>query len=160
MDKEVIYWDACCCLKWINQEKGCEKLKGLLDKAKKGEIEIRTSALSYVEVFLNKDKERVDEAKSFEIPKFFKEHYVVIINIDLPISKLARLIYFNYKIDQNTDAVHLASAVFDGISVFHTYNEHLLKKDKMIVDPLNPYTVPLRIIVPPDYYIQESLLET
>lgn len=157
MDKEVVYWDACCCLKWIKKEEGHERLRGILNKAKNGDIEIRTSAFSLYEVFYHRDEKGIDEEKSLKIPDFFTENYVVTIGLDIPIANLARKIFFDYNIER-PDTIHIASAIFDKIKVFHTYNEHLLDQDRKIFDPLNPNDSPLRIIEPPFIVFQEPML--
>ena len=150
MDKEIIYWDANCCLKWIKQETGFEILKGTMHKAKLDEVEIRTSAFSLVEVFYWKENDRIIKEKSSEIKKFFEEKYVVTIPLDIPIAELAREIYFNYKISSK-DAIHVASAIFDEIHVLNTFDQELLDNNGKIGTP------PLKIVKPNIPY-QESLL--
>lgn len=158
MEKEKIYWDADCCLKWIKKEIGFEDLKGTIFKAENNEIEIRTSAFSLVEVFYWKENNKAIKEKTPEIKKFFEEKYIVTIPLDIPIADLAREIHFIYGIDP-ADAIHIASALFDEINIFNTYNKHLLDKNGKIVNPNRTNDPPL-IIIKPNINYQEIMFET
>ena len=152
MKKELRYWDANCCFKWIKKEEDFESLKGTIHKAEKDELEIRTSIFTLVEVFYLKDNGNRDKEKSKEIRKFFENRYVITIGLDIPISDLAREIFFDYNISKPADAIHIASAIFDGIPILNTFDRELLDLNGKIGNP------PLEIIKP-DINYQENFFE-
>ena len=121
---EVRYWDSDCCLKWLKKQEGFELCKGTLYKASKGELQIRTSTFTLIEVmFLTNKSGEIDEEKSRKvIREFFDRNYIIPIVLDIPITELAREIFLEYKLDHK-DAIHVASAIFDGISIL-TYFPH------------------------------------
>lgn len=149
---ELRYWDSSCCLTWLKEEDEFELCKGTLYEASIGNVEIRTSAFTSVEVLYLKTKGEIDKEKSKKvIEEFFNRSYIIPIVVDIPIAELARDIFLDYKVDHK-DAIHVASAIFDEITILNTFDKGLLKKDGIIGNP------PLRIIKP-DIPYQERIFE-
>jgi predicted nucleic acid-binding protein len=150
---ELRYWDSCCCLTWLNEDEDFELCKGTLDEASRGNIQIRTSTFTPIEVLYLKTKGEIDKEKSKRvIEEFFNRSFIIPIVVDVPIADLAREVFLDYGIDHK-DAIHIASAIYDGISIFNTFDRDLLKKDGKIGNPA------LRIIKP-DIIYKDRLFET
>jgi len=147
---DIVYWDSNCCLKWLKEEEGFERCKGTLKKASKKELQIRTSSYTLIEVLYLETNGEIDRDKSEKaIKDFFDSYHVIPIVPDIPLMEKAREIFFDFNI-KPPDLLHVASAIYDGIEIFHTFDDKLLKKDGMIGNP------PLKIIKPHIDY-QESL---
>jgi len=114
--------------------------------------EIRTSAFTAIETLYLKTKGEIDKEKSKRvIEEFFNRDYIIPIVVDIPIADLARDIFLNYKVGHK-DAIHVASAIWDGISIFNTFDEKLLKKDGKIGNPALQ-------IIKPDIIYEDKLFE-
>lgn len=150
---ELRYWDSCCCLTWLEEQTEFELCRGTLHEASQGNVQIRTSAFTPIEVLYLKTKGKIDKEKSKRvIEEFFNRDFIIPIVVDIPIADLARDIFLNYGVGHK-DAIHVASAIYDEIPIFNTFDKNLLKKDGVIGNP------PLRIIKP-DIIYEDKLFET
>ena len=122
-----IYWDACAWLGLLNgeQEKRAA-LEHVWEKAKKGDIQIWTSAFCIAEVYRLKCEKQwasLCEENDAKIENMFNQDFVRIVQVDIEIAKLAkRLLRFHEKLNKPSDAIHLATAVFWDLDQFHTYD--------------------------------------
>jgi len=146
------YWDSSCIFNWLYEQEGFESCRGTLEKAKAGELEIVTSALTIAEVLYLKTKGRIDKERSLEVHKFFAHEFILIQPLDRFIAESARDIVWEYNVHPK-DAVHVASALWDKIPILNTFDLDLLNKDGIIGDP------PLKIIKP-DIIYEDKLFET
>ncbi len=149
---ELRYWDSCCCLTWLNEEEEFELCRGTLHEASLGNAQIRTSAFTSIEVLYLKTKGKIDKEKSKRvIEEFFNRDFILSIVVDIPIADIARDIFLNYGVGHK-DAIHVASAIYDEIPIFNTFDKELLKIDGTVGNP------PLRIIKP-DIIYEDKLFE-
>jgi len=79
------------------------------------------------------------------VVRFFENTYLNFIDVDKKIAINAREIVWEYNIKPK-DAVHIATALFHNIPIFHTFDEQLLKKK-----------IPELAIIKPDYVYQKEM---
>ncbi len=151
---EYRYWDSCCFLCWLKKEPEHEKCKGVLERAKNGELKIVTSAYTIAEVIYLKKKGqgKINKSDSDSICRFFEQDYIITVAVDRYVAEDARNLLWEYEALRHEDAIHVASAIKANVHVFDTFDEYLLKQNGTIGDP------PL-IINKPNVPYQESLLE-
>ncbi len=145
MSSDRIYWDSCCFTSRIERTPGrIQILEHITDRAERGEIVIVTSAFTLVEVAkVNLPPGLEHDEQERLIVDFFDNPYILPIQLDLRVAKIARDIIRNYSAIKGKDAIHIASAIQAGVSVMHTYDvNHILPKDGKIGNP------PLRIKQP------------
>lgn len=123
------YWDACAWLGLINREsKKHRELQIIWNKAKRGDCEIVTSALSQVEVFKKKcekgDPKPLSEENDKEISDLFRQPYVLRVQLDPIIAEHARsLLRGHPELRKAPDAIHLATALHMNCDSLHTYDD-------------------------------------
>lgn len=136
MEKERRYWDSNLFLCWLNKEQGHhDKCKGVLDLAEKGKIEIVTSALTIAEVIYLKGHPKITKEKSDNIINFFKQDYIILINVDRQIAELARELIWENSSLKPYDATHAASAIYAKVKRIDTFDDDLIKLDNKIGTP-------------------------
>lgn len=84
------------------------------------------------------------------INDLFENDYFIIRPVDIPIARISRRISREFGVKPK-DAIHLATAIFWNVPVFHTYEDKLLNKNGKIGDP------PLKI-EPPSWAGQQNLV--
>lgn len=120
---DKVYWDACAWLGLINAEPGkVPALEYYFGLARRGQLEIWTSALSYVEVYhiasetLPYEKDGVDSIK-----EVIQAPFVKTIALDMEIGTKARGLRRSHNL-KAADAVHIASALIKSVSPLHTWD--------------------------------------
>jgi len=147
------YWDTTCFLGWLNNEE--EKVtacQGIIDDAESGNIKIVTSAFTIAEVVYLKKHPKITREKSKRIIDFFKNEYIVVVNVDRFIAESARELLWNYENLKSPDAIHVATAVYAETPFLDTFDEGLEKLNNEIGSP------PIHI-GKPNYPYQEKLFE-
>lgn len=134
-----VYWDACTWIALIQREKiqssevteDREMLcRSVLEAAKKGDIEIVTSTLSYAEVCKDPGVRSKDQSL---ITTFFENDYVLPINLDREVGERAHtLMRSGYTSLKPADAIHAASAAIANVEAMHTFDRVLLVLDGLI----------------------------
>lgn len=102
--------------------------RSVIDQAKKGKIEIVTSALSLAEVCKNRDVKDGDPSK---VASFFEHDYVLIASLDRVAGEKARELMMSGIFGlKPQDACHLAAAVISpNVVELHTFDKKLLDLD-------------------------------
>lgn len=134
-EKTKVYWDACMWFALIKQEPDrYERCAHLVERAKRGEIEIWTSSLTLAEVFRKKCGDAAtglleDQDQLFE--DYLAQEFIVEAQVDRNIGvKARRLLRAHSALKKPPDAVHLATAVWHNLDEFHTFDAvNLLKLD-------------------------------
>lgn len=122
------YWDSCAWLGLLNGEANKRReLEILYEGAKRGEMEIWTSALSLVEV--SRLAIETGTAKPYPtenedvIARLLEQPFVKIVPVDLETGRLARKILRGTSgLKNKGDAIHLASALRWPVEAMHTYD--------------------------------------
>jgi predicted nucleic acid-binding protein len=126
------YWDSNAFLGWLDRVPGrflpCD---AIIKAAERGECRIVTSTITWVEVFWMRTKTDQDEQIK-AIDELFGKSWIVPIELDSRVSKLARELLYAFARNQglrSQDAVHLASAIraraIGGIECFDTWDSGL-----------------------------------
>lgn len=127
-EKRKVYWDACIWFALIKQEPGrFARCQHIVDLARKGEVEIWTSALTLAEVFRKQcggtEASGLPADKDKEFEDFLAQDFVIEVQLDRPIGVAARrLLRAHAPLRKPQDAVHLASAVWNDLDEFHTFD--------------------------------------
>lgn len=130
-DSENVYWDSCAWIGLINAEPAkVDPLVHVYESARRGQYDIWTSTIAFVEVFrLDFDNPAVrpfaDESLD-KIKAAMEQAFVKLIPLDLEVGRKARGLRRAHRLGP-ADAVHLASALVWSISPLHTWDgSHLL----------------------------------
>jgi hypothetical protein len=124
--------------------------------SKRGQCEIWTSTVSYVEVFyLATEVRPFDDGGLDQIKEAFEQPFIKLIRLDMEVARKARGLRRSHGSLHPADAIHLAS---EGITPLHTSDDsHLLPFDgnlsckdgqklrvcKLEIPPSPPGTLPL-----------------
>jgi predicted nucleic acid-binding protein len=140
-----VYWDACVWIALIQKEK-IQKPGGVIEdreqmcrevieSAKKGNIEILTSALCLAEVCKHPDL-RTSQT-SDKIAAFFEREFIFVVNVDTAVGERARgLMMSGHSGLKPPDAIHLATALLTvGVDEMHTFDGRLLDLDGLLSKP-------------------------
>jgi predicted nucleic acid-binding protein len=131
----TVYWDACVWIGLINQEADkFAKIKGVLDRARAGELQIVTSTFTIAEVVKRKcgpEKVGVGEDEDDPFTELLKQDFVILVNADWDACTRARGLYREFcdqGLKKPQDALHLATAVVENVDEMHTFDgDDLLK---------------------------------
>lgn len=127
-----VYWDANAWLGLINREPAkVRALEIVYEGAKKGEIEIWTSTISFAEVYKMKDDPNAPrplEEQNKIIAAVLEQQFIQLVEVNQIIGMAARdLLQKHPALKKPYDAIHLASAAHWNLHALHTYdNENLL----------------------------------
>ena len=128
--KDSYYWDTCLFVSWLADEKrpsgDMDGVREIVAKVKKRDGSIVTSALTLAEVLPSKCPAGVFNL--FE--DLLKRTTFRVISVDRKIAKLAGDLRVHYEKDgkklKTPDSIHLATAIINGVSEFHTFDAGIL----------------------------------
>lgn len=131
----LYYWDTCLFIAWIKDEnRKSGEMDGvweMVEKAKRREVRLMTSALTSVEVLACKLPVGLDTL----FREFMKR--ITRVNVDTKVSMLAHDIRdyyasrpqeFGNRTVSTPDAIHLATAILYRAEEFHTFDDKGSKK--------------------------------
>jgi predicted nucleic acid-binding protein len=127
-----VYWDANAWLGLINRELGkVRALEIIYNAAKKSEVEIWTSVISFAEVYKMKDDPQAPrplEEQNKIIAAVLEQQFIQLVEVNAIIGMASRhLLQKHPTLKKPYDAIHLASAAHWNLHALHTYdNENLL----------------------------------
>ena len=136
--RELWYWDSDVILSYLNKETPRHKdLSQMLAEVENssGKIKIISSTIAKVEVAYLKENEVPDTSQQAldKIDQFFLDSSVIeLVGVNDYITDLAREFIVDIKSRgmklTPADAIHMATAKWMGVTVFHTYNERDFKR--------------------------------
>ncbi|KJS23787.1 MAG: hypothetical protein VR75_17615 [Hyphomonadaceae bacterium BRH_c29] len=136
MSVEKIYWDSDAFIAHLQNEPGkAEQCAGTLERARKGEVLIVTSALTLAEVLWMRGNPPVPKDKAEIVQKFFRRSFIRVVNVDRKISERAQVLVWNHSIKPK-DAIHVATAELHGLSILETFDKGLIRKSETVGNPL------------------------
>ena len=94
----------------------------IVGAAIKGEIQIYTSTVSFVECVHINGRDRLSPAHEEIIQRFFEHRFIRPINCDRQIAVEARKLLWRYPSLKYKDAIHVASALDQRVDAMHTYD--------------------------------------
>ena len=143
-----VYWDACVWIALIQKEKIRHEgniledremmCRTVVESAKRGGIEILTSALSLAEVC--KDP-AIKNQQADTISDYFENDYILLVNVDRFVGERARILMMGgFAGLKPPDAIHIATAAISGVEEMHIFDQTLLNLD-CLVDKLDGSTL-------------------
>lgn len=118
--KTRIYWDSCVWIRLINGESGHELCQSVIDRARGGEIQIWTSALTLAEVYKVKCG-AIGEQRDQAFEDYISQDFVNLVQIDYEIAMRARRLCRTHAgLKKANDGIHLATAVIHNMDELHT----------------------------------------
>ncbi len=151
--KDRVYWDSCVFIDLLQSSPGrIDVLREYATKAEAGEIEFVTSSLSLAEVAKLPELGLSDELVEQKIIDFFENPYILLRSVDRRVLVKARE-FVRIGGIAGADAIHLATAVQVGVSVFHTYDDRFIRKCAVLTAGnhiLAKDGTPLKVIEPED----------
>jgi predicted nucleic acid-binding protein len=129
-----VYWDACVWIAMIQREKilradgsvaeDREQLcRVVIEAAKKGAVEIITSALSFAEVCKNPNVRSKTEDK---IAAYFEHDYILPVNLDRVVGERSCGLMRGIGSLKPPDACHLTTAAMANVEEMHTFDDKLI----------------------------------
>lgn len=131
---ERIYWDSNCFLSYLQSEAGASDCEQVLQDAQDGKAVIVTSSLTIAEVLKMKGKQPIPQTEQDKVTNFFLNDYIVVRNVTRKTSELARDLIWNNGIDFK-DAIHVATALENKLTSFHTFDMGLIRKSGTVGTP-------------------------
>jgi outer membrane protein TolC/predicted nucleic acid-binding protein len=126
---KTVYWDSCVFHALFSEEKErVEICRKIIEAAQKGELQIYTSAITAVEVVWIKNFDRMSSKHEETIQKFFEHKFIRVLTCDRGIAAEARRLLWQHAKLKPKDAIHVASAISQGVDVMHTYDDGDLVK--------------------------------
>ena len=101
--------------------------RGIIHNAENENVKIVTSALTIAEIIYLKGHPKITKDKSQAIKDFFKNNYIIIVNVDRVIAEFARELLWDYESLKPKDAIHVATALQWQIPIIETTDPHLLE---------------------------------
>ncbi|MHB8928855.1 MAG: type II toxin-antitoxin system VapC family toxin [Bacillota bacterium] len=134
--KATYYWDSNVFIDLIQRNpEHVIILEQIMEEAKADRIRIVSSACTLAEVVKPPNGDRLPDVDESILDGLFENDYISLRAVDRLVGTKARELvrYHNLK---PVDAIHVATAILEGVNVLHTYDEeHLLKKNGRIGTP-------------------------
>jgi predicted nucleic acid-binding protein len=133
--KRPIYWDSCIFLDWLkgNKPERTPLIQEVVTAIENDTVLIVTSSLSLVETSRLDSGVQIEDKDEEKIAKFFQNSYIEIKAIDRAIANESRRLIRESGRRQLglscPDSIHLATALFCGITEMHTFDNKLIKHD-------------------------------
>lgn len=147
-----VYWDTCVWLRLIKGETYHDRCEYIVERARKGEVEIWTSVLTLAEAYRKNCGDdqhvRLPAAKDVELLDFVNQAFVKLVQVDLELASLARQLCRDHaRLKKANDGIHLASAILYNADEMHTTD----RSDLLRLDPVTRKDgLPLPISEPPE----------
>ena len=126
-------WDSSVIIGYLAGSGGdYEDCAQIIGQAERGEFEIVVSAIATIEVaYLKGVSNATSEAI---IQEFFGRNYIILVNVDPPVTAIARRLVRTYRSTATKlkpfDATHLATAIHVGVPLVETADPDLLRLDQ------------------------------
>jgi predicted nucleic acid-binding protein len=135
MKAELIYWDSCAFLGWLQEEADkVELCRGTIERAKAGDVGIITSALTLTEVLWTKNAPPLTSDKADLLRRFFRHSYIRVQNLTRNIAETAQDVVWNHSVKPK-DAIHVATALALSVPTLETFDDHLITRSGAIGTP-------------------------
>ena len=140
---KTVYWDANVFHALFSAEAGRVEICSRIESAaKRGEVQIYTSAMTQTECVWLKGLPRLSPQHEEVIARFFMHKFIRLVSCDRVMGESARALLWQYEHLHPKDSIHVASALSQQVEILHSYDKDLLALDGKIGNP------PLKISVP------------
>jgi predicted nucleic acid-binding protein len=148
-------WDSVAFVGWLGQEADKrEACESVVRAAERGELEIVASALALAEAInVKHGHPRLSADQAGKISGFFRQPYIVVVNVDRAIAEQARQLSWDHPKLDPKDAIHVATALRANALHLDTFDGPLIALSEKLGG--NP---PLKI-GRPDLPLQTTLLD-
>jgi predicted nucleic acid-binding protein len=146
-----VYWDSCCFISLIMEEKGRHSdVHSLYQDAERGILTIVSSTLTISEVCRVKceprdvPRDRLAADKDEMLDRFFQNDFFEFVELSPSVGSSARRLYRQYpQIKITNDAIHLASAVISNVDEMHTYDSSdlIVLSEKVLTQEHRPLVI-------------------
>ncbi|MFL5799167.1 MAG: type II toxin-antitoxin system VapC family toxin [Actinomycetota bacterium] len=121
-------WDSVAFVGWLGKEAdkrdACESV---VRAAERGELEIVASALALAEAIKPKHGHaRLSPDDSAKISGFFRQPYIIIVNVDRAVAEQARQLCWDHPKLDPKDAIHVVTALRARASQLDTFDGALI----------------------------------
>lgn len=130
---KLIYWDACVFHALFGKENTVESCKRIERAAQDAQVQIYTSAVTFVEcVWLKTETDPTGNLNKLSpkheevIAGYFQRSYIFVINCDRNIAEAARRLLWEHPLKPK-DAIHVASAIAQQADVLHSFDNDLVR---------------------------------
>jgi predicted nucleic acid-binding protein len=139
--KKRYYWDSSIFVSLVTGEADrIAALQGILDDARRGEIEIVTSTFTLAEVRRHKGEPTLTHEQYKLVSAYFEHEFITLVALDREIGNRAAVLGEKFGL-KPADAVQLASALRARAHVFHAWDGHF-SGEKLRADPPLPIEEP------------------
>jgi predicted nucleic acid-binding protein len=124
--KDSYYWDTCLFVSWLADEQRpsgeMDGVREVISRVKKRDASLVTSALTLAEVLPSKYPTGVYNL----FDDLLKRTTIRVVSVDRKIAKMAGDLRAHYEKEGKNlttpDAIHLATAIINGVTEFHTFD--------------------------------------
>jgi predicted nucleic acid-binding protein len=125
-DSPLYYWDTCLFIAWLKDEERktgeMDGVRELIDRSRRREVKLMTSALTSVEVLSSKIPAGFDTLFTALLKRISLDTKVSTIAHDIRDYYASRSAEFDNKTLSTPDAIHLATAILYRADEFHTFD--------------------------------------
>lgn len=144
----VLYWDSCAFIHRFGETQAyVEALREHIERAKRGECRIATSAVTLAEVCKLPDSGLLPAEQTTKIMDFFKNDYLDVYQADRDLCTAAHQLIGKYGLTP-MDAIHVATALVARASIMITTDTKKYRRKGLLVHDGKIGDPPLKIQVP------------
>lgn len=136
----TVYWDACCFISVLSNERNAKDCLKVVKAAEDGHIRIVTSSISLVEVIKYNGKPPIAEADQSKVDAAMSGSHFEIRNVDRLTGQLARRLIWEKDLAVK-DSIHVATALLAGVRELHTTDKDLLKLSPLEFEGYGPLRI-------------------
>jgi predicted nucleic acid-binding protein len=139
-------WDSCLFIEALQKtdQDRYDACEAMLARARSGDLQIVTSALTITEVNKLPDLAAMPEEQSQIILKFFENPYIFVRNVDRLTAEMAHEFTRVHGL-MPMDAIHVATAIIARVPVLYTYDAAKKRRKGLLGHNLKIGNPPLRI---------------
>lgn len=132
---QLRYWDTACFIAWLQHEPDrFDDCETVIRAAERGQVRIVTSSLSIAEVVRLKGVAPIPRDAATKVRLFFRQEYIVVRQLDRFLAEEAQELVWDHGV-MPKDAIHVATAIREGVAQFDTFDEPLIARSGTIGNP-------------------------
>jgi len=129
------YWDSCCFLAWLQEEKNrVDRCQRVLSLAERGKVRIVTNVFTLTEVLHLRARDALPAKRRLSVETLFNRPSIETMMLTRRIAETARGLVWDHGIDPK-DSIHVASALAARVVVLNTFDNPLIGKSGQVGNP-------------------------